>query len=149
MTPAHRFIQSYIIFKIFFHFIFHFLQTVIFCILASFGLSAPVSVCVFLSPIPSSSATALFFHKYFTSPSLSVFSSVSLLSLWGHRLLSAVPLCRRLPAVNPSGLFHTDTRLSSSHHPLCQSHAHPLITIRFISETEKILNSNPASSDCI
>ncbi len=96
-----------------------------------------------------SSASA---HKHFTSPPLflsplspSVFPSLPLsvflcvLILRGRRLicvlLSAVTLCRWLPAVNSSGLFHTDTRLSSSHHPLCQSHTPPLITICFIRET--------------
>ncbi len=129
------------------------------CICVSFGLFAPLSV-VFPSPITSSSycvigvcpcgpfsiSTSLLHLCSFRPLSVCFpFSSFlclsfSVQSFWGAAdssvLLSAVPLCRWLPAVNPSSLFHTDTRLSSSsHHPLCQSHTHPLITIRFIRET--------------
>jgi len=141
------------------HFL-HFSQTVLYflCMCVSYGLFAPVCcisishhfiilLCHWRLPLRP------LLHKHFTSPpllflSLCLFSLLSLhlsvflcvVILRGHRLicalLSAVPLCRWLPAVNPSGLFHTDTRLSSSsHHPLCQSHTDPLITIRFIRET--------------
>lgn len=124
----------------------------------SFGLFAPLSV-VFPSPITSSSycvigvcpcvpfsiSTSLL-HLCSFRPSLRLFSLLFLplsvflcvLILRGRRLicvlLSAVPLCRWLPAVNPQASF----TLTPVYHPLITlsaNHTHTLITIRYIRET--------------
>lgn len=91
-------------------------------------------------------------HKHFTSPPLflsplspSVFPSLPssvCLSLCTHSEGPQTHLCALIccaivpltPCCQPSGLFHTDTRLSPLI-TLSANHTHTLITIRFIRET--------------